>query len=309
MTDSKKRLVEEHGSSYVLKQKHGVVTAKTNTGYQPNVDKLMKLTNTGNGYIAKFYGLGSVQQDYFVCLDYAQAEYLMQGLAMQHDKVLVDELSKLIERTERTEQACDEARCYGGARAGGKSTLDRIWFDEIKEAPKSNVVAMPEPDADGWYTWGADGEVRKSSDHPWLDADTYVEVQLRSGYVDEETVGFWDWSVSGTDSGDIMRYRVIVNPKQEVPAVPEAPATESEPKWLPAQQEGFGPWIEHNGDCQIPELVSSYDTVTWLLANERASKTHDHFEDCAAYVDWSYVVAYAIKKDSTEGANAEKGGE
>jgi hypothetical protein len=212
MTDSKKRLVEEDGSSYVLKQKQGVVTAKTNTGYQPNVDKLMKLTNTGNGYIAKFYGLGSVQQDYFVCLDYAQAEYLMQGLAMQHGKVLVDELSKLVERTEK---ACDEARCYGGARGGGKSILDRIWFDEIKEAPESNVVAIPEPDADGWCNWGADGEVRKSSDHPWLDADTYVEVQLRSGYVDEGTVGIWDWSVDGNNPGDIMRYRVIVNPKQE----------------------------------------------------------------------------------------------
>ena len=304
MTDSKKRLVEEDGSSYVLKQKAGVVTAKTNTGYQPNVDKLMKLTNTGNGYIAKFYGLGSVQQDYFVCLDYAQAEYMMQGLAMQHGKVLVDELSKLVERTE---QACDEARCYGGARGGGKSVLDRIWFDEIKEAPESNVVAMPEPDADGWYTWGADGAVRESKEHPWLGADTPVEVEFRRiGLDDEETVGFWDWSVSGTDSGDIMRYRVIVNPKQEIPAVPEAPTTEPEPKWLPPQQEGFGPWILHDSSSDFPEGVSGGEYVAWLNFSEQIDKEYHHSSLKAKHLDWDFIAAYAVKQDSTEGVNTKE---
>jgi hypothetical protein len=298
-------LVEEDGSSYVLKQKHGVVTAKTNTGYQPNVDKLMKLTNTGNGYIAKFYGLGSVQQDYFVCLDYAQAEYLMQGLAMQHGKVLVDELSKLVERTEK---ACDEARCYGGARGGGKSVLDKIWFDEIEEAPKGNVVAMPEPDADGWCKWGADGAIRESGDHPWLDADTYVEVQLRSGSVYDGTVGAWYWSVDGTDGGDIMRYRVIVNPKQEVPAIPEAPATEPEPNWLPPQQEGFGPWILHDGSSAIPEGASGKKVVWCNWIELRDKRYIPNTPLLAHYLDWDFIEAYAVKEGSTEGANANQDG-
>jgi len=34
------------------------------------------LTNIGNGYIAKYNSSCSSAQDYYVCLDYAQAEYL-----------------------------------------------------------------------------------------------------------------------------------------------------------------------------------------------------------------------------------------
>ena len=34
------------------------------------------LTDTQNGYICKFPSFNSVSQDYYVCLDYAQAEYL-----------------------------------------------------------------------------------------------------------------------------------------------------------------------------------------------------------------------------------------
>ena len=37
--------------------------------------------NTGNGYIARFPANSSTRQDYWVCLDYAQARDLVLGLA------------------------------------------------------------------------------------------------------------------------------------------------------------------------------------------------------------------------------------
>jgi hypothetical protein len=37
--------------------------------------------NTGNGYIARFPANSSTRQDYYVCLDYAQARDLVLGLA------------------------------------------------------------------------------------------------------------------------------------------------------------------------------------------------------------------------------------
>jgi hypothetical protein len=37
--------------------------------------------NTGNGYIVRFPAFSCVEQDYFVCLDYAQAYDLIHGLS------------------------------------------------------------------------------------------------------------------------------------------------------------------------------------------------------------------------------------
>jgi hypothetical protein len=38
--------------------------------------------NTGNGYIARFFTASATQQDYYVCLDHAQARDLVLGLSM-----------------------------------------------------------------------------------------------------------------------------------------------------------------------------------------------------------------------------------
>ena len=40
-----------------------------------------EVTNTENGFIARFPAVHSTQQDYYVCLDYAQARDLVLGLA------------------------------------------------------------------------------------------------------------------------------------------------------------------------------------------------------------------------------------
>ena len=62
-------------------------------GWSENVrgETLCKLKSTGNGYIAKFPSYSSVYQDYYVCLDYAQASYLLKALVMQSKQLLDDE--------------------------------------------------------------------------------------------------------------------------------------------------------------------------------------------------------------------------
>ena len=49
--------------------------------YHEHVDVLCSVKDTGNGYIAKFKSYSSCQQDYYVCLDYAQAYDLVLGLS------------------------------------------------------------------------------------------------------------------------------------------------------------------------------------------------------------------------------------
>jgi hypothetical protein len=42
---------------------------------------LCEITNTGNGYIVKFPPHNCVTQDYYVCLDYAQASDMILGFS------------------------------------------------------------------------------------------------------------------------------------------------------------------------------------------------------------------------------------
>lgn len=41
---------------------------------------LLKVKDTDNGLIAKFPAWRSTEQDYYICLDYAQAAYLYEAL-------------------------------------------------------------------------------------------------------------------------------------------------------------------------------------------------------------------------------------
>ena len=52
---------------------------------------LCKLKSTDNGYIAKFPSHASTYQDYYVCLDPAQASDLLKALVMQSKQLLDDE--------------------------------------------------------------------------------------------------------------------------------------------------------------------------------------------------------------------------
>ncbi len=55
-------------------------------GYTTNVDMLCKLTNTGNGYIAYFPTYNCVDQDNYICMDYAEADYLLKALTFLRSK-------------------------------------------------------------------------------------------------------------------------------------------------------------------------------------------------------------------------------
>jgi len=49
-------------------------------GYTTNVENLCELKDTGNGYIAYFPTYSSVTQDNYICMDYAEADYLLKAL-------------------------------------------------------------------------------------------------------------------------------------------------------------------------------------------------------------------------------------
>ena len=51
-------------------------------GYRRPGETLCRVTNTGNGYIAKFPANNCTLQDYYVCLDYSQAHDLILALSM-----------------------------------------------------------------------------------------------------------------------------------------------------------------------------------------------------------------------------------
>jgi hypothetical protein len=52
-------------------------------GYSPHVKNaaLCEVTDTGNGFIVKFPTTDTIRQDYYVCLDYAQAHDMILGLS------------------------------------------------------------------------------------------------------------------------------------------------------------------------------------------------------------------------------------
>lgn len=78
----KEVLVTEDNSTYSVKKEVTTkVVIQTKDGFVDNNRNLCVVEDTGNGYIAHFPSFTSTQQDHYVCLDYAQAEYLMQAVA------------------------------------------------------------------------------------------------------------------------------------------------------------------------------------------------------------------------------------
>jgi len=49
-------------------------------GYSMGVDMLCRMEDTGNGYIAYFPSYASHTQDNYICMDYAEADYLFKLL-------------------------------------------------------------------------------------------------------------------------------------------------------------------------------------------------------------------------------------
>jgi hypothetical protein len=67
-------------SKHKVVQNGNITKVKAAGGYCPHVGLLCKIKDTGNGFIVKFPSYSSVEQDNYICLDYAEAEYLYEGL-------------------------------------------------------------------------------------------------------------------------------------------------------------------------------------------------------------------------------------
>lgn len=63
-------------------RKDDVSQVTTGAGYRHPGAATCEVINTGNGYIAFFPAPNFTMQDYYVCLDYAQARDLVLGLSM-----------------------------------------------------------------------------------------------------------------------------------------------------------------------------------------------------------------------------------
>lgn len=81
-----KTIASPEGSAIQLKQKGSKTFVEANFGYNPGVDKLARIEDTGNGYICKFYSHLSTRQDNYICLDYDEAEYLLHALQFIKEK-------------------------------------------------------------------------------------------------------------------------------------------------------------------------------------------------------------------------------
>jgi hypothetical protein len=83
-------LVTEDGTTFAVKKEVTTkVVVKTKEGFCEKNKDLCVVEDTGNGYIACFPGFTSTQQDHYVCLDYAQADYLLNALAELFGKQVV----------------------------------------------------------------------------------------------------------------------------------------------------------------------------------------------------------------------------
>jgi hypothetical protein len=67
-----------------IKDDYCIVAA--HKGYSNHVKNLCELKDTGNGYIAYFHTYNCVDQDNYICMDYAEADYLFKALTFLRSK-------------------------------------------------------------------------------------------------------------------------------------------------------------------------------------------------------------------------------
>lgn len=72
ISDRTEDVVDRHGPIATVTQGEGY--------HMPGEDRCV-LRDTGNGFIAKFPSHSSTMQDYYVCLDYAQARDIVLALS------------------------------------------------------------------------------------------------------------------------------------------------------------------------------------------------------------------------------------
>ncbi len=75
---------EDTSEKVFIEDDYCIVAA--NHGYSCAVENLCELKDTGNGYIAYFPTYSSVIQDNYICMDYAEADYLLKALTFLRSK-------------------------------------------------------------------------------------------------------------------------------------------------------------------------------------------------------------------------------
>lgn len=89
--------------------------------------------------------------------------------------------------------------------------------------------------------------------------------------------------------------------KEHVTRAAASEAMQDDPQWMPPQQEGFGPWIKHDGgECPVPG-----DAKVLVLLRGRAAARKYHAVNCTAggFFVWRHkdcsrndqIVAYCVK--------------
>jgi hypothetical protein len=89
-----------------IKHKDNVVKLKSDENYVTPDKTLCKLTDTGNGFIAKFPSWASCHQDKYICMDYSEADYLLISLAkatLGHNEDTLTILKAIISDIEKEE--------------------------------------------------------------------------------------------------------------------------------------------------------------------------------------------------------------
>jgi len=65
----------------LVDRRENIADVTQGIGYYTHGELRCRVTDTGNGFIARFPGNSSTRQDYYVCLDYAQARDIVLALS------------------------------------------------------------------------------------------------------------------------------------------------------------------------------------------------------------------------------------
>ena len=77
-----KAIYKSDNTEQIVVRMDDVAQVTNGMGYAWPGEATCEVINTGNGYIAHFPATNCTTQDYYVCLDYAQARDLVLGLSM-----------------------------------------------------------------------------------------------------------------------------------------------------------------------------------------------------------------------------------
>jgi hypothetical protein len=75
------RHVSDNTEDFVTRVDNSTSEVIQGQGYYVQDQLRVRMTNTGNGFIAYFPSHRSTHQDYYICMDYAQARDMVLGLS------------------------------------------------------------------------------------------------------------------------------------------------------------------------------------------------------------------------------------